>query len=92
LVFGTNACRLLWVEKSWAGSDHHQVFLSFVGKRKPTTSLVWLLSSTLHFGMYNFIAYLCLYLFTVFVVAHVGQEGLNWVKGNNNVQKSLLLD
>jgi len=32
--------------------------------------LVGLLSSTLHFGMYYFIAYLCLYLFTMFVVAH----------------------
>jgi hypothetical protein len=32
--------------------------------------LVGLLSSTLHFGMYYFIACLCLYLFTVFVVAH----------------------
>jgi len=29
-----------------------------------------LLSRTLHFGMYYFIACLCLYLFTVFVVAH----------------------
>jgi hypothetical protein len=51
-----------------------------------------LLSSTLHFGMYYFIAYLCLYLFTVFVVAHVGQEGLNWAKWNNKIQKALLLD
>jgi hypothetical protein len=46
----------------------------------------------LHFRMYYFIAYLCLYLFTVFVVAHVGQEGPNWAKGNNNEQKSLLSD
>jgi hypothetical protein len=35
--------------------------------------------------------HICLYLFTVFVVAHVGQEGPNCAKGNNKVQKALYI-
>jgi hypothetical protein len=72
LVFGTNACRLLWVEKSWVGPDHHHVFLSFVGFWNKCLSVV------VHF-IAVWLGWVGL-LSSLVVVAHVGQEGPNWAK------------